>query len=1661
MKKERKVIAKRVLMVLMAIMMVITYMPMSDLIVEGKAFAETNGFLSSLAFGSTNKVDSKGEYLLSPSFQSNILDYELVVPDNTASIYVWASLSELGTGKTIKANYEKTTGADSNVTVTSGKTTGVALTSCISSGKFNGNTVKITVGDQTYNVVIKRSATLSSFNIVDADGNNIPFNPAFSGSKTEYTAAILCEENITFSSTPKIDTASISGNGSLNVTEETWGGISTIDYTITVSSEDAVSTTYTMHFKKYGLEGKGTKENPFRINNIDEFIQFRDLVNSGVSFLGKYVELTSDVILPSNWVPIGDLTASTKAKYVDYANTYVSGSTPFMGTFDGDGHTITVPSGELTAFGSVSCATLKNFNIYGEKIPGYGVVQYWLRGQSGGMSTDGHSVIIENVKLLSGTHTMMSGFIGGYAGGSDRITIRNCEVESGAVIGNDGKGFWTGYEETESLPNTAYQYGPTAPIYQNDFVGSFVGAGSGEIINCKSSATVLGNNYVGGIWGMKGQSMGDCNIRECYFDGEVKANGTYAGGILGSGYTSTSAPNTPCATIQNCACYGKVSATDYVGGITGGEITVGNAWNNGIGYIQNNYFGGQITCDGDKKAAIIGYFNCLDNCNVISNNYYLSTCGVNKGVNINLVETQNEKYKIANINAGDDPESFSKAVNVINEELIESLNSGANSSTTWKLHDGKAVCGDSKHIVSITSEVLNSQVPKEITDFDQFDDTDITITYSDGTKSTIKVSDCEKVDWSFPEAGYRAVQIRYNMAQCVFVLKNTQAIESKASEHIDKDFDGKCDNCNYKLGTVKTVSVDYTSQYGHAFLHAPKSKTKINSNLAELYGYTDGIDYLDGVSVLDVLVQAHIDKYGSLFTKETANNYLTISYGSPTKQFGISNTTAYGGFFLNNSYANDGTESQYGGYNGTTVATQAVTDTDLVEFFFYEDENYGDTYNWFSDKDGYRRSFNVGADNELELSLKGFGAMSAYTFKNASEMIASQNAYAIKDAQIYCVNSETGALTAISGAVTDENGNVTLSFENEGTYTIAAYGTDDCTYKQILSLTNISVGTHVHNLVKINAHDENCTENGNSAYWYCNNCKKYYSDSEGNNEIVKDSWIIQATGHTLKKTIAHESSCLLSGNSEYWTCSECGKYFSDANGNTEIQKNSWVVSALGHKDANSDGKCDLCGTDLTNNNITVYITIMGDTIHGEGSTVHTLKNAGLTTWVSRKAITVVKNSSVWTVMQQLTSDLGGMIIFNNPTGNYFSDVTYNGVTLGEFDNGKNSGWMYTLNGTHPNLGVSEQIVADGDEIVIHYTDDYTKEEGSEKWNTESKEEAAVTKGAGGVVTAAAPAEVKVTGDTAKVTVDSKVASDLVKKAAENKATEIKLEVTSKDTGSAKTINAELPTSTIKDIVNKTDASLVLDTPSGDLNLNKDVLKEVASKAGSSNVNIEIKSASPTEAQAGIVGKSAQVIELSITAGTTKISDFNGGVATFKTDVPAALKDKDLVAVYLDAENKLEEMTTRTSADKKTVEFDTMHFSTFALVDREEAGLTVVDPVETVKNILLNVSVKTKLTTTAKKSQKITVSLDKSSKEALNEIKALGYTVKYKFLRSTKKNSGYKLTATKKSNTYTYTKGTKGKKYYYKTKLAIYDKEGKLVTTTNLKVSNAASKKWTK
>ena len=135
-------------------------------------------------------------------------------------------------------------------------------------------------------------------------------------------------------------------------------------------------------------------------------------------------------------------------------------------------------------------------------------------------------------------------------------------------------------------------------------------------------------------------------------------------------------------------------------------------------------------------------------------------------------------------------------------------------------------------------------------------------------------------------------------------------------------------------------------------------------------------------------------------------------------------------------------------------------------------------------------------------------------------------------------------------------------------------------------------------------------------------------------------------------------------------------------------------------------------------------------------------------------------------------------------------------------------------------------------------------------------------------------------------------------------------------------------------------------------------------------------------------------------------------------------------------------------------------------DKVEVTFTKIPPTKeevdkAFKEKLLNLGLTVRTSKTAKKNVKAVVKETSELNDLIKEIKDAGYTVKYKFYRSTKKSSKYEAKITKTEGKYINTIGKTGTKYYYKAKLLIYDTEGKLVAQTELKQCKYGLRTWSK
>ena len=144
------------------------------------------------------------------------------------------------------------------------------------------------------------------------------------------------------------------------------------------------------------------------------------------------------------------------------------------------------------------------------------------------------------------------------------------------------------------------------------------------------------------------------------------------------------------------------------------------------------------------------------------------------------------------------------------------------------------------------------------------------------------------------------------------------------------------------------------------------------------------------------------------------------------------------------------------------------------------------------------------------------------------------------------------------------------------------------------------VAVLAHKLTHISGKAATCTADGNEEYWTCSQCKNRFADENCTTKTTLGRVTLKATGHhfgewkqtkaptcteagvetrsctcdvtetreaaalghKLTYVPAKEATATSEGNIEYYVCSECGKYYSDAEGKNEIEKDSLVIEML-------------------------------------------------------------------------------------------------------------------------------------------------------------------------------------------------------------------------------------------------------------------------------------------------------------------------------------------------------------------------------------------------------------------------------------------------------------------------------------------------------------------
>ncbi|MDO4869580.1 MAG: fibronectin type III domain-containing protein [Bacillota bacterium] len=126
-----------------------------------------------------------------------------------------------------------------------------------------------------------------------------------------------------------------------------------------------------------------------------------------------------------------------------------------------------------------------------------------------------------------------------------------------------------------------------------------------------------------------------------------------------------------------------------------------------------------------------------------------------------------------------------------------------------------------------------------------------------------------------------------------------------------------------------------------------------------------------------------------------------------------------------------------------------------------------------------------------------------------------------------------------------------------------------------------------HKLKKHKANVETCVDDGNIEYWSCSLCGKFFSDANAETEVSEADIIVKA--HGLREIPAKEPSCTEDGHNAYFKCRDksCGKLYKDAAGEEPTTLEAETIPAVGHALVKTDAQpfegiaaywtCDNCG----------------------------------------------------------------------------------------------------------------------------------------------------------------------------------------------------------------------------------------------------------------------------------------------------------------------------------------------------------------------------------------------------------------------------------------------------------------------------------------------------
>lgn len=343
-----------------------------------------------------------------------------------------------------------------------------------------------------------------------------------------------------------------------------------------------------------------------------------------------------------------------------------------------------------------------------------------------------------------------------------------------------------------------------------------------------------------------------------------------------------------------------------------------------------------------------------------------------------------------------------------------------------------------------------------------------------------------------------------------------------------------------------------------------------------------------------------------------------------------------------------------------------------------------------------------------------------------------------------------------------------------------------------------------------------------------------------------------------------------------------------------------------------------------NNDITVTVTIKADTGY----------------WLRSKSVTVSEGSTVCDAF--VTALKGTEITQVGAETGYIRSITKNGVTLAEFTQGPNSGWLYKVNGELPNVGVTTCTLNAGDSVVLYYTEDWTKDPSA------GGNSGTVTPAPSTPASSLTPEVSANSKGEATVKVDANTVEDSLAQAEKENASA--LVIAPKVTGQADTVTTQLPLSAAETISQDSDLDLTVQTEDAAVTIPNEALGSIVTQSsGSQTIEVVVKTCDPDtlkDQAAGLDLENAAAVEVTVLSGGSPITTFGG--QTLAIDLPV---DKTVYTegaqykvLVLSADGTVETLTGQCIREqgRLVVRVFTSHLSTFLVTTQTVLPFTDVD-----------------------------------------------------------------------------------------------------------------------